>query len=78
MRKTIALMRTLTDFDTLYIGGGNAGGSKAAARRCQIVSNKAGITGGVRLWDSRMDDFFAGQLTAFPSGRSRPEQLQPV
>jgi len=66
VRQTIALMRTLTDFDTLYIGGGNARRIDGALPgNVQIVSNKAGITGGIRLWDSRMDDFFAGQLTAF-------------
>ena len=69
VRKTIALMQTLTNFDTLYIGGGNAGVIEGRLPdNVRIVSNKAGITGGVRLWDSRMDDFFAGQLTAFHVG----------
>jgi hypothetical protein len=31
----------------------------------KIVSNIAGITGGVRLWDGRMDHAFAEQLPAF-------------
>jgi polyphosphate glucokinase len=39
-------------FDRMYVGGGNA---KHLARdlgpRVEIVSNTAGITGGIRLWD---------------------------
>jgi hypothetical protein len=25
----------------------------------RIVSNEAGITGGIRLWDAKLDDMFA-------------------
>src|SRR5689334_17230766 len=49
--RAIETLRDLTNFDHLYIGGGNA-------RRltiqlppdASVVSNDAGITGGVRLW----------------------------
>jgi polyphosphate glucokinase len=51
VKEAIATLRALTDFDHLYIGGGNA-------RRLTIdlpddvsvVSNDAGIWGGIRLW----------------------------
>jgi polyphosphate glucokinase len=52
VRKAIDHINTLTTCDTLYIGGGNAKNLQlelpATAR---IVSNDAGITGGIRLWD---------------------------
>jgi len=58
--KAIGWIDTLTTFDMLYIGGGNA---KAITfelpPRVQIVSNQAGITGGVRLWDPILDEAFA-------------------
>lgn len=52
VRKMLKQLRTVINFDMLYIGGGNA-------RRIdfelppdmQIVSNKAGLTGGVQLWN---------------------------
>jgi polyphosphate glucokinase len=59
MRKVIGHMRTLTDFDALYIGGGNARLLKGKLPQgVTVVPNEAGITGGVRLWDARMDVMF--------------------
>ncbi len=52
--EAIAYMRTLTNFDHLYLGGGNAQrliGSVELPDDISVVSNKAGITGGIRLWD---------------------------
>lgn len=54
VEKTIEAFRTLLQFDRLYLGGGNA-------KRLDIdlppdvliVSNEAGLTGGIRLWDER-------------------------
>jgi polyphosphate glucokinase len=51
LKKAIGCLRNLTNFDHLYVGGGNA-------RRVDIeldpdvtiVSNDAGLTGGVALW----------------------------
>lgn len=51
--RTIDAFRTLLNFDRLYIGGGNA--RKLTIKLPQdvkIVSNKAGLTGGIRLWDA--------------------------
>lgn len=54
VEEAIANMRTLTAFDHLYIGGGNAKrlvDQLELGRDVTIVSNSAGITGGIRLWD---------------------------
>ena len=62
MRRVIALVRTLLNFDRLYLGGGNAVHiTQALPRDVTIVSNLAGITGGVRLWEAQFDAFFVGR-----------------
>ena len=51
VRKAIKTMRTLTNFDHLYIGGGNA--RKVAFELdpdVSLVSNAAGIAGGLAVW----------------------------
>jgi polyphosphate glucokinase len=51
LRKAVAAMRNVVKYDHLYIGGGNA---KQAALppdpRTTIISNEAGIRGGIVLW----------------------------
>lgn len=45
-------LRNLVNFDRLYIGGGNGARVKGKLPAdTTIVSNVAGITGGVKLWD---------------------------
>jgi polyphosphate glucokinase len=62
VRKIIAILETVITYDTLYIGGGNAELIEPPLpANVEIVSNTAGITGGVRLWDERMDHAFAEQ-----------------
>ena len=57
----LACITTLVGFDTLYIGGGNAKQVDIdLAPNIRLVSNEAGITGGVRLWDKTLDPEFAG------------------
>ncbi len=57
--RVIDQLRVLVGFNALYIGGGNAAHIKFdLAPNIQIVSNEAGITGGVRLWDTRLDHVF--------------------
>jgi polyphosphate glucokinase len=59
MRKLIGIMEVLVTYDTLYIGGGNAHLlDEPLPEHVKAVSNEAGITGGVRLWDKRMDVVF--------------------
>ena len=49
--RMIDTFRTLLNFDMLYIGGGNARKLKIdLPPDVQIVSNKTGLTGGIRLW----------------------------
>jgi polyphosphate glucokinase len=60
VRRVIDIVHTLLNYDHLYLGGGNA-------RRIQfdlppdvtLVSNEAGLTGGIHLWDAAMDRFFS-------------------
>ncbi|HEY1100857.1 MAG TPA: ROK family protein [Myxococcota bacterium] len=51
-------MATLTGFDHLYLGGGNAKhlGDLELPAHVTIVDNSAGIRGGVRLWDDSVGD----------------------
>ncbi|MGE0225185.1 MAG: ROK family protein [Acetobacteraceae bacterium] len=60
MRRVINCLESLVNYDVLYIGGGNA---KRLAldlpSNVRTVSNQAGITGGVRLWDPAMESAFA-------------------
>ncbi len=56
-RKAIAYLDALTFFDHLYIGGGN--GPRVNRRdlgdvleRITVVDNKAGILGGIKLWEA--------------------------
>jgi polyphosphate glucokinase len=60
--RVIALVRTLLNFDRLYLGGGNAVHiTQKLPRDAKIVSNLAGITGGVRLWEAQFDPFFVAR-----------------
>ena len=54
LAKAIASLEALFNFDRLYIGGGNA--KKVTLDlppRVKLVSNLAGLTGGIALWQSR-------------------------
>ena len=59
MKKAITIVATLMNYDTLYLGGGNARIIDfALPKNVRIASNRGGITGGVRLWDAAFDDCF--------------------
>ena len=59
LQKAIAILDTLIMYDTLLIGGGNAQVIDFdLPANVKIVPNAAGITGGVRLWEPRMDEAF--------------------
>lgn len=60
LQRVLANITTLVGFDTLYIGGGNAKQVDISLpSNVRLVSNEAGITGGVRLWDRALDPVFA-------------------
>ena len=60
LHRVLGCITTLVGFDTLYIGGG---GAKKVdidlSPNMHIVSNEAGITGGVKLWNQILDPLFA-------------------
>ncbi len=59
LRKAIGVLDTLVTYDTLLIGGGNAQVIDFdLPSNVRIVPNAAGITGGVKLWDAKMDPEF--------------------
>ena len=50
--KTIEIVHTLLNYDTLYLGGGNSANlSVKLPPHVKLASNDMGITGGFRLWD---------------------------
>jgi polyphosphate glucokinase len=60
VRKAIDHINTLTSCDILYIGGGDAKNLQLdLPASVRIVSNDAGITGGIRLWDALPDGAFS-------------------
>lgn len=59
VERMLATVRTLLNYDHLYLGGGNAAKVNIdLPPDVTIVSNEAGITGGIRLWDRRFDRRF--------------------
>ena len=60
VRSAIGFISTLTNYDILYIGGGNSRLLQGdLPENVRVVSNEAGITGGIRLWDAKLDHAFA-------------------
>ena len=63
--RVLAQVYDLVTYETLYIGGGNAKLIDIdLPPGAQIVSNEAGITGGVRLWDHALDGAFPEEAPA--------------
>ena len=51
VHKVIGILDSLIHYDTLYIGGGNSAKVQAPLpANVKLVSNEAGITGGIALW----------------------------
>jgi polyphosphate glucokinase len=56
LRWVLACITTLVGFDMLHIGCGNAKQvDLEVAPNMRVVANEAGITGGVQLWNKRLD-----------------------
>lgn len=52
LRFVLSVLEPCFNYDRLYIGGGNAGRLDfEPAKNVTVVSNDAGLLGGVRLWD---------------------------
>jgi polyphosphate glucokinase len=59
IQRMIGTLRTLLNYDHLYIGGGDAARIDfQPPPDVTVVSNEAGITGGVKLWEPALDRFF--------------------
>jgi polyphosphate glucokinase len=59
VQQAIDAITDLLGYDMLYIGGGNAKHlTLNLPPNIKTVSNEAGITGGVRLWDAKLDQLF--------------------
>jgi len=50
LEKAIEHFRTLTNFDKLYLGGGNAEEVTLKHDDIEVVSNTLGLRGGIWLW----------------------------
>jgi len=60
VQRVIDIIHTLLNYDHLYLGGGNAHKlTLELPPEVTLVSNEAGLTGGIHLWDPRMDRFFS-------------------
>lgn len=76
VEKVLGFLDTLVTYDTLLIGGGNAQVIDFdLPANVRIVPNAAGITGGVRLWGTKMDIAFADPSVPH---RPAPEGVMPA
>ena len=65
VERAVAQLRAVVNFDMLYIGGGSAQKlTLKLPKDAKVVPNTAGITGGVRLWDSKLDISFVKRSSA--------------
>ncbi len=73
LAKAIGFLETLITYDTLLIGGGNAHAIDIdLPPNVRLVSNAAGITGGLKLWSKKMEPVFAGAPCSEPAGAAAP------
>lgn len=64
LQKVIGIVRTLVNYDLLYLGGGNTAAiTVKLPENVKIAANAYGITGGVKLWDEALDHLFSRQTT---------------
>src|SRR5579864_5338929 len=74
--RAIAVLRTVVNFDHLYIGGGNAKKLDfMLPDDVTIVPNSDGLTGGIRLWDQAPATTQAPAATPAPA---RPAAAKPA
>ena len=50
VRIALEALRTLVNYDRLYVGGGNSRHVTLALPNMRLVSNRAGVLGGIALW----------------------------
>jgi polyphosphate glucokinase len=60
LERALAIVATLVNYDTLYLGGGNATRIDfKLPKNVKRAANVSGITGGIHLWDPELDELFA-------------------
>ncbi len=65
MKKVIEILKTVFNYDRLYISGGNAKNLDFELdKNITIVNNREGIKGGARLWTN---DDESGEVTGVPA-----------
>jgi polyphosphate glucokinase len=65
LKYVISVVETLVNCDTFHLGGGNAAAvTLKLPKNVRLAPNTGGITGGVKLWDEALDDFFADATSA--------------
>jgi polyphosphate glucokinase len=65
VRRAIDAVSSLTCCDVLYVGGGNARKiTFDVPPHVRVVSNIAGVTGGVRLWEPGLEELFGSKALA--------------
>ena len=71
MQKVLKILKTVFNYDYLYIGGGNAKNLNFSLdNNIKIVSNKDGIKGGARLW--------LNETNAIPTTNSSENKLSAI
>jgi polyphosphate glucokinase len=59
LEKALVVVQTFFNYDTLYLGGGNAQRIDfPLPPNVKIAENVNGITGGIHLWDKGLEDLF--------------------
>jgi polyphosphate glucokinase len=59
LKKALVIVATLVNYDTLYLGGGNARRIDfKLPPHVKLASNVNGITGGIHLWNRDLDELF--------------------
>lgn len=77
VEKTIAVLRTVVNFDHLYLGGGNAKKVKfKLPDDITVVPNTDGLTGGIRLWHDEAET--PDKAARAKSAKARPAAAKPA
>jgi hypothetical protein len=77
--KTIGIVHMLLNYDMLYVGGGDAANVVVdLPDNVRLVSNDAGLTGGIRLWDKDVWQVARGERAPDQPGRAHGGGGQPA
>jgi len=77
LKKALVIVTTLVNYDTLYLGGGNARRIDfKLPSHVKLAANVNGITGGIHLWRAELDELFTpmGGPDARPGLRQPPHR----